>query len=58
VKEYWLVSPEDKSVTVFLLNSEGLYDEGTKYEVVCGQMKAPVQTLKGLIIDLEELFDY
>ncbi|MDR0798304.1 MAG: Uma2 family endonuclease [Dysgonamonadaceae bacterium] len=56
VKEYWLVSLKNKMVTVFLLNPEGIYNEGIIYEVVRGQTKVPVQTLEGLVIDLEELF--
>ena len=56
VKEYWIVFPNDKAVTVFLLQPDGNYDEGTTYEVSNQTTKAPVQTLKGLVIDLEELF--
>ena len=57
VHEYWVVYPEAKAVTVFLLQPDGKYDDGTTYEVVRGQTKVPVQTLEGLIIDLEELFE-
>ena len=57
VREYWLVYPENKAVNVFLLLSNGKYDEGTIYEVINRQTKVPVQTLEGLIIDLEELFE-
>ena len=57
VREYWVVYPEAKAVTVFLLNPEGVYDEGITYEVIYGETKVPVQTLEGLIIDLEELFE-
>ena len=57
VKEYWIVFPNDKAVTVFLLQPDGNYDEGTTYEVSNQTTKAPVQTLKGLVIDLEELFE-
>jgi Uma2 family endonuclease len=57
VKEYWVVFPISKAVTVFLLQPTGKYDEGTTYEVIYGTTKVPVQTLKGLIIDLEELFE-
>ena len=57
VHEYWVVYPNDKAVTVFLLQENGKYDEGTTYEVVKEQTKVPVQTLEGLIIDLEELFE-
>jgi len=57
VKEYWVVYPNDKAVTVFLLQPNGNYDEGTTYDVSNRTTKAPVQTLKGLVIDLEELFE-
>ena len=56
VGEYWVVYPKDKGVTVFLLQPNGKYDEGTTYEVVRETTKISVQTLKGLGIDLEELF--
>jgi Uma2 family endonuclease len=55
VKEYWVVYPSDKAVTVFLLQPDGKYDAGTLYEVG-RNTQAPVQTLEGLVIDLEELF--
>jgi len=57
VCEYWLVFPEAKAVTVFLLQPNGKFDDGTSYEVIKGQTQVPVQTLEGLIIDLEELFE-
>ena len=56
VKEYWIVYPNDRAVMVFILQPNGKYDEGTVYEVIYGTTKVPVQTLEGLIIDLEELF--
>ncbi len=57
VNEYWVVYPEAKAVTVFLLQPNRKYGDGTTYEVVRGQTQVPVQTLEGLIIDLEELFE-
>lgn len=57
VHEYWVVYPNDKAVTVFLLKPEGNYDEGITYELINGANKVPVQTLQGLVIDLEELFE-
>ena len=57
VREYWIVYPNDDAVTVFLLQPSGKFDDGTTYEVIKGQTKVPVQTLEGLIIDLEELFE-
>jgi Uma2 family endonuclease len=57
VKEYWVVFPKKKAVTVFLLQEDGKYDKGTSYDFIHKKTKAPVQTLPGLVIDLEELFD-
>ncbi|MCL2511381.1 MAG: Uma2 family endonuclease [Bacteroidales bacterium] len=57
VKEYWVVTPKDKEVTIFLLQPNGKYNNGTVYQVAAGTTKVPVNTLKGLIIDLEELFE-
>ena len=57
VKEYWVVFPNDKAVTVFLLQPDGKYSEGTTYEIIYGAKKVPVKTLEGLVIDLEELFE-
>jgi Uma2 family endonuclease len=58
VKEYWVVYPNDKAVSVFLLQPDGKYDDGTTYQDLYGTTKVPVQTLEGLVIDLEELFEY
>ena len=33
VKEYWIISPVEKYVNVFLLKSDGKYDDGTLYEL-------------------------
>ncbi|MCL2435371.1 MAG: Uma2 family endonuclease [Lentimicrobiaceae bacterium] len=57
VKEYWVVYPKDEAVKVFLLQPEGKYDDGTTYEIARETTKVPVQTLEGLVIDLEELFE-
>ena len=54
VKEYWIVDPKTKLVYVFLLQSDGKYEEGTIYE--SGQ-KAPVSIFEGLEIDLDEIFE-
>jgi Uma2 family endonuclease len=53
VIEYWVVSPKEKGITVFLLQEDGTYDDGTVYE---NGKQAPVQTLPGLIIDTEKIF--
>ena len=57
VKEYWIVYPGE-GLTVFLLQKNGKYDNGTNYDAIfMPGKKVPVQTLKGLEIDLQELFD-
>jgi len=54
VREYWIVDPKAKMVSVFLLQADGKYDNGAFYE--CNQ-KAPVFIFEGLEIDLNELFE-
>ena len=54
VKEYWVVYPKEKALTVFLLQENGKYNAGTTYEY---EAKAPVSIFKGLEIDLKELFE-
>jgi Uma2 family endonuclease len=53
VKEYWVVSPQEKGINVFLLQANGKFDEGAVYE---GDTQAPVQTLEGLSFRTEILF--
>jgi Uma2 family endonuclease len=53
VREYWVVAPVGKDVTVFLLQENGRYAEGVVYQK---SAKIPVQTLPGLEVDAEELF--
>jgi Uma2 family endonuclease len=50
VREYWVVFPSE-GVRVFLLQSDGKYDEGTAYEYG----KVPVHIFNGLEIDLEAI---
>jgi Uma2 family endonuclease len=57
VKEYWVVYPKSKAVSVFILQEDDKYDGGTTYDLIYGKSKVPVQTLEGLVIDLEELFE-
>ena len=57
VREYWVVYPEDKAVTVFLLQDDGKFDDGTTYQLIDGKVQVPVHTLEGLMIDLEEIFE-
>jgi Uma2 family endonuclease len=54
VREYWLVDPKEKTVHVFLLQPDGKYNSGAKYEY---HQKAPVHIFEGLEIELRELFE-
>jgi len=53
VREYWVVFPQDKAITVFLLQKDGMYDKGTTYEY---DSRVPVSIFPSLEIDLKELF--
>ena len=53
VKEYWVISPKEKGINVFLLQENGKYDAGKVYE---SNVQVPMQTLKGLTISTEKLF--
>ncbi len=52
VREYWVVFPGEEGVVVFLLQPDGKYDKGTKYE----SGKVPVRIFDGCEIDLNEIF--
>jgi Uma2 family endonuclease len=52
VLEYWIVSPFDNMVDVFLLQPNGKYDEGTRY--TSGYL--PIQALGGIRITLRYIF--
>ena len=54
VREYWIVYPSDKGLTVYTLQENGKYDEGTTYQFTG---KVPVSIFDGLEIDLKELFE-
>jgi Uma2 family endonuclease len=54
VKEYWVVFPAEKALTVFLLQKNGKFNAGTTYEY---EGKVPVSIFKGLKIDMKELFE-
>ena len=61
VKEYWIVHPKDKAVTVFLLRETGKYDNGTLYEwekttKPSTKLKVPVNIFNNHPIDLDEIF--
>ena len=52
VKEYWVVYPNEKGIEVFLLQTDGKYDSGTRYE----RGKIPVTIFNGYEIDFEDIF--
>ncbi|NDV58352.1 Uma2 family endonuclease [Bacteroides sp. 519] len=56
VKEYWVVSPKEKDVNVFILQDNGKYDVGTLYESD-QQKEVPVKTLPGLVLTLNDIFE-
>ena len=53
VPEYWLVYPIEGEIIVYILQETGKYDYGTTYKY---DDKVPVKALKGLTIDLDDLF--
>lgn len=57
VKEYWVVSPKEKAVNVFILQDNGKYDEGSVYDELGGKKDVPVQTLPGLTLTLNDIFE-
>ena len=54
VKEYWIVYPDSKAITVFLLQGDGKYDAGTVYEL---EGKVPVHIFDNHPIDLDDIFE-
>jgi Uma2 family endonuclease len=52
VREYWVVFPDSRAVQVFLLQSDGKYDNGTLYETG----KIHVNIFDGIEIDLNDIF--
>ena len=57
VKEYWIVEPAAQYIHVYLLDSEGKYPaDPDVYEIYGEHTVVPCTVLKGLSIDLRELF--
>jgi len=54
IKEYWIVHPKDKTVTVFILQENGKYNEGITYEA---EGKVPVYIFDNYQINLEDIFE-
>ncbi|MBF0544529.1 MAG: Uma2 family endonuclease [Candidatus Riflebacteria bacterium] len=53
VREYWVISPNDKYVQVFDLSETGKYVQNRIY---LSNAKAPVQVLQGFLVDLQKVF--
>ncbi len=53
VKEYWLVYPGEKAIEVWVLK-EGKYE---LYSIASSEGKVKSEVLKGLEVDLKEVFD-
>jgi Uma2 family endonuclease len=53
VKEYWIVYPDSKAITVFIRQDDGKYDAGTVYEF---GGKVPVYVFDNYPIDLDDIF--
>jgi Uma2 family endonuclease len=54
VREYWVVSPKEPSVNVFLLQPDGKYDSGTVYEYDVEAV--PVHIFEGLQLQWKNIF--
>ncbi len=54
VKEYWVVYPQEQTIIIYVLNSEGKYESTLKPYVRTDRVK-PV-TLPELTVNLEEIF--
>lgn len=53
VKEYWIVNPMLESITVYILNNEGMYEQ-LDMKTSVGSVKSKV--LESFTVDLEEIF--
>jgi Uma2 family endonuclease len=57
VKEYWVVNPDAKSVQIFLLNSNGKYEEAALYLHPDHMREAvPLLSFEGKAIQMEDIF--
>ncbi|MCL1974238.1 MAG: Uma2 family endonuclease [Bacteroidetes bacterium] len=52
VVEYWVVYPREAGIEVFLLQPDGTYDRGTRYEMGI----VPVHIFDGYKIDFKDIF--
>ena len=55
IKEYWIISPVEKYINVFLLQSNGKYDDGTLYELKTN-LEISLSILEELRIKVSDIF--
>jgi len=55
VREYWIADPEVKTVTAYIMQQDGEYDDGKLYKT--GE-KVPVYIFNGHQIDLNDIFNW
>ena len=55
VREYWIADPKVKSVTVYIMQDDGEFNDGEVYQP--GE-KVPVHILNGHTIDLNDIFNF
>lgn len=53
VREYWVVDPGNRALTLFRLGPSGAFEPG---EVLVNSGRAASSVLEGLVVDLEDLF--
>jgi Uma2 family endonuclease len=55
VREYWIADPKVKTLTVYIMQEDGEFDDGEAYK--CGE-KVPIHTFGGHMIDMNSIFDF
>ena len=55
VREYWIADPEVKTVTAYIMQEDGEYNNGKAYHT--GE-KVPVHLFGGHLIDVKDIFDF
>jgi len=55
VREYWIADPKVKSVTAYIMQENGEYNDGEAYK---SDEKIPVHIFNGYTIDANDIFDY
>jgi len=55
VREYWIADPKVKSVTAYIMQEDGEYNDGEAYTT---EEKIPVNIFNGHLIDMNEIFNF